>query len=177
MKFNRDEKREIKKYLIILLILIFLKILVSLNIKALTANAAEIKDTMLSNTAYQACITYGEEYGICPELLMAIIETESGGKADAQNGSCVGLLQISEKWHKSRMKELGVTDLMDEESNILVGCDYLSELFEEYEDAALVLMIYHGEKNAITNWEKGDISSYALRILSRSAELEEIHGK
>lgn len=165
-------KQKVKMYLLILILLFFI-----LGCFYITANASNETGTMLSEIAYQACVTYGEEYGICPELLMAIIEKESCGKADAQNGSCVGLLQISSKWHKNRMKKLGVTDLKDEQSNVLVGCDYLLELFEEYEDPALVLMIYHGEKDAIRNWENGEVSEYATSILKRSEELERAHGK
>lgn len=86
-------------------------------------------------------------------------------------------MQISPRWHRDRMECLGVTDLFDERSNILVGADYLAELFEKYEDAAVVLMIYHGEKDAIKKAEQGDISNYAIGILERTAELERIHEK
>lgn len=138
---------------------------------------AQKKDTCISQTAYDACVECGEDYGICPELLMAIIETESGGNPNAENGSCKGLMQVSVRWHKDRMKKLGVTDIFDERDNILVGTDYLMELFEEYEDPATVLMVYHGERNAVKNAENGEISSYAQGILNRSAELERMHGK
>lgn len=147
-------------------------------IMAASISSAAIKgenDTYISETAYEACVEYGEQYNICPELLMAIIEVESRGQADAENGGCYGLMQISEKWHKDRMEQLGVTDLFDERSNILVGADYLAELFEKYEDSATVLMIYHGERNAVQKGKRGEISSYAEGILERSAELERIH--
>ena len=61
---------------------------------------------------------------------MAIVEAESSGKADARNGGCIGLMQVYEKYHKDRMKRLGVTDLYDPYSNILVGTDILMELAE-----------------------------------------------
>lgn len=130
-------------------------------------------DTWISETAQDACVEYGEEYGICPELLEAIIERESSGKSDAENGSCKGLMQISVKWHSGRMEKLGVEDIFDERGNILVGTDLLAELFGKYGNAAVVLMAYHGERNPA---EK-EISSYAEGILERSAELERIHGK
>lgn len=138
---------------------------------------AKDNDTFISETAYEACIEYGEEYGICPELLMAIIERESGGRADAENGGCCGLMQINPKWHSDRMKRLGVTDLLGECGNILVGTDYLAELFAEHQEAATVLMVYHGEKNAVQKAENGEISSYAQWILDRNMELERIHEK
>lgn len=149
-------------------------------IMAASINGTAIKgenDTYISETAYEACVEYGEQYNICPELLMAIIERESAGKPDAENGSCKGLMQISVKWHSGRMERLGVTDIFDERSNVLVGADYLAELFEKYEDTATVLMIYHGERNAVQKGKRGEISSYAEQIIERSAELERIHEK
>lgn len=138
---------------------------------------AEEEETFISQTAYEACVEYGDEYGICPEFIMAIIERESCGQPDVENGSCKGLMQVSVKWHKDRMERLGVTDIFDERSNILVGTDYLSELFEKYEDPATVLMVYHGEKNAVKKSENGKISKYAQGILKRSEELEKLHKK
>lgn len=139
---------------------------------------ADTEDTFLSDAAIEACEKYGEEYGICPELLMAIAEAESSGNPNAENGSCKGLMQVSEKWHKDRMHRLGVEDLFDESGNILVATDYLYELFKKYEDVGMVLMVYNGDSNA-KDYMQGtaDLSKYATKILERSTRLEELHGK
>lgn len=109
---------------------------------------------------------------------MAIAEAESGGNPNAENGSCKGLMQVSEKWHKDRMERLGATDLFDENGNILVATDYLYELFEKYADAGMVLMVYNGDSDAVDYMNgKAELSKYATDILERSAELEKIHGK
>ena len=113
-----------------------------------------------------------EQKDICPELVQAIIETESNWDPEARNGDCVGLMQISEYWHQDRMERLGVTDLTDPYDNILVGVDYLAELFRRYEDPAMVLMLYNGDSRAWKFWETGEMSEYAARILDRAAELE-----
>ena len=113
-----------------------------------------------------------EQKDICPELVQAIIETESNWYPEARNGDCVGLMQISEKWHQDRMERLGVTDLTDPYDNILVGVDYLAELFRRYEDPVMVLMLYNGDSRAWKFWETGEMSKYAARILDRAAELE-----
>lgn len=118
-----------------------------------------------------------EDYGICPELIMAMVETESNYQPDAKNDSCIGLMQVSDKWHTDRMERLGVTDLYDPYSNILVGVDFVAELADEYGDIGLVLMLYHGESKAFSNVQNGILSEYADGILSRSAELERLHGK
>ena len=113
-----------------------------------------------------------EQKDICPELVQAIIEQESNWYPEARNGDCVGLMQISEKWHQYRMERLGVTNLTDPYDNILVGVDYLAELFRRYEDPAMVLMIYNGDSRAWNYWETGEMSEYARKILERAEELE-----
>lgn len=159
-----------KKYilLIILVAIIFLKPL---------ATSAMENDTYISQTAQAACIEYGEQYGISPELLMAIAEKESHGDRKAINGSCKGIMQISERWQGGRMDKLGVKDIYDEKGNILVAADYLAELFAEYEDVSLVLDKYNGNSKAESNYDSGIISEYTASVLERSVELEKMHGK
>ena len=86
-------------------------------------------------------------------------------------------MQVSSKYHSSRMQKLGVSDLYAEYDNILTAADYLSELFEKYQDPALVLDIYNGNSRAMYNYENGIVSSYATKVLERAEELEELHGK
>ena len=116
----------------------------------------------------------GKEYNICPELLQSIAFQESRFQEDAQNGGCTGLMQVNPAWHEDRMRKLGVTDLYDPEQNMEVDADYLQELFGRYEDVGTVLMVYHGEEGAV---DKVEASQYADEILTRSAELERLHGK
>lgn len=122
---------------------------------------------------------YGEEYNIAPELLEAIAYTESRYQPDAENSSCKGLMQISVRWHEERMEKLGTTDIYDSGQNMHLAADYLSELFEEYEDPGLVLMKYNGSgKEQISHYmETGEMSEYARGVLDKSEELERIHGK
>lgn len=136
-----------------------------------------INPTNISLEAQVSCYEYGEMYDICPELLMAMIESESSGNPNAENGDCKGLMQISERWHTGRMAEIGADDIWSETDNIHIGANYLHELFNRYEDVALVLMVYNGEPDAVEKAEKGYISDYARKILDRSAELERWKGK
>lgn len=138
---------------------------------------AKDNDTYIKPEYQEYCEIIGEEYNVCPELLMAIIERESSGKSDANNCGCIGLMQIYEKYHKDRMNRLGVSDLKDPYGNILVGTDYLMELADKYEDVGLVLMKYNGDSKANTYWEAGELSEYAAGILERSAELERVRNK
>lgn len=118
-----------------------------------------------------------EPRNICPELIEATIERESRWNPNAVNGDCMGLMQISERWHRERMERLGVTNLFDPYDNILVGVDYMAELFEKYEDPGITLMIYNGDSRAKDLQATGELSEYAEWILNRSAELEREHGK
>lgn len=135
-------------------------------------STAESAETQLDAETVEYVEDISAEYGICPELVMAIIEAESSGRQYAQNGNCKGLMQVNDQIHAERMEKLRVTDIFDKRGNILCGVDYIMELAETYDDVYIVLQYYHGESDA------GDGSSaYADKILARSHELEVLHGK
>lgn len=123
---------------------------------------------------------YGKQYNICPEFLIAVAKRESEFNPKAVNGSCIGLMQVSLRWHTDRMERCQVTEeeMWTVDGSMHVAADYLAELFEKYEDAALVLMIYNGDSDA-SAFAQGDceMSGYASDILTYSRELEEKHGK
>ena len=121
-----------------------------------------------------------EERHLCPELVEAVIEQESGWNPEAVNGDCIGLMQIHQIWQWLRTQRLGVVDLTDPYENILTGVDLLEELFEEHKEAAAVLMYYqagNSERYGLEAYRRGEISDYALQVLERTAELEKLHGK
>lgn len=128
----------------------------------------------------EAAWKYGEQYNICPEFLIAVAKRESEFDPEAQNGGCIGLMQVSLRWHTDRMERCQVTEeeMWTVDGSMHVAADYLAELFEKYEDAALVLMIYNGDSRAELFAQGGcSMSSYASDILTYSRELEEKHGK
>lgn len=87
-------------------------------------------------------------------------------------------MQINPRYHAGRMERLDVTDLTDIDGNIHVGTDYLAELFAEYGDIYLVLMVYNmGSTKALRLYENENYSNYAVSISERSHELEVLHGK
>lgn len=122
-------------------------------------------------------IELGEAYNICPETIQAICWRESRFQPDAENGGCVGIMQVAPKWHKERMDRLGVTDLTDMRQNMLVAVDYLAELVEDEEDMEEALMRYHGESRIQERLDSGEMSAYVESVLTLSAELEERNGK
>lgn len=144
---------------------------------AVTANT-ESTDTKLSEEYVYYCEEAGKSYNICPELLQAIIEAESGGDPDAVGEAGeIGMMQIYPVYHQGRALHLSVYNLFDPEGNILVGADYLAELFAEYQDMGTVLMIYNGTEDAELRGSNGDYTDYAEKIMQRAEELERLHGK
>lgn len=126
----------------------------------------------------QISVELGERYNICPELIQSACFKESSFNPYAENGGCIGIMQVNPDWHKDTMDRLGVTDLYDTRSNMLVGVDYLHELIVQYEDISVALMKYNGDSKAeglMSGSE--DVSEYADEILRISAELERENGK
>lgn len=135
--------------------------------------------TGIPTEIYQNAEIIGNEFNICPELLLAIAERESRFTADAKNGPCKGLMQLNTGCHKARFEEMGwsTSDWDNAYINMYVAADYLAELFEQYEDVGIVLGVYHGESGAVQKGKSGKLSAYVTKILERSEELERLAGK
>lgn len=113
--------------------------------------------------------TISSRYNIDPKLIESIIQQESEYLPRATNGECLGLMQISHQWHSKRAADLGITDFYDPYSNVLLGVDYLAELFDSYKDPSLVLMLYSMDhKTAFKMYTEGKISGYAKTVLARA---------
>ena len=70
---------------------------------------------------------------LSPLLIAAIIQVESAGDPHAigDGGESQGLMQIQPRWHEEEMKRLGVTDLLDPEENIQLGCAILRGILDQ----------------------------------------------
>ncbi len=154
--------------------------LTAFNASVTTARAADVEQTVeVPEDVQEISEELGARYNICPELIQAVCFKESGFQPNAVNGGCIGIMQVSEKWHKDRMEKLGVNSLADMKGNMAVGVDYLSELLKQYDDdPGAALMKYNGDsrlEKLITG--TGDLSEYADEVLMLSAELERMNGK
>lgn len=107
-----------------------------------------------------------------PDLVRAMIWHESRFQPNVHNGRCVGLMQISTKWHADRAEKLGITDFYDPYSNILLGVDYFNEVLTDCGDVGLALMIYNGDSRAYDLYSVGELSSYADGILTMMKDLK-----
>ena len=142
--------------------------------------AAEYQDTYIPEDIQTECEIIADSYNISAPFVMALIEKESSGKEDAENGDCVGLMQISYNSHKKLIESLGYTedDLYESEANIEIGCAILEDLFKTYSDPAVVLMIYngYGVRESIGRAIHGEISKHAKKVLERAYEIERARG-
>ena len=123
---------------------------------------------------------YGEKYGICPEVIEALIWTESRCDPTAQSAdkSCKGLMQVKPSCHQERMERLKARNVFGIPENIRIGTDYLSELAAGEQDIAVALARYNGQSaEKIEKARRGEYSGYAKQILEIAEQLEEVHGK
>lgn len=117
---------------------------------------------------------YGDIYNISPQFLEAIAWKESRYDPTVEAKGCIGLMQINERWHLDRMERLEVNHdgLYTVNGSMAVAADYLAELFEAYEDPAVVLMVYNGDSSVDEYIAGGEASEYATSILEMTRDLE-----
>lgn len=116
-----------------------------------------------------------EEKCIDPAIIIAMIDKESKFDIDiiGDKGKSYGLMQIQPRWHKERMEELGVTDLLDPYQNVTVGIDILAELLESGKSLEWALMAYNGGHSYANRLEaEGRLSTYADYVLEYAKGLE-----
>lgn len=116
-----------------------------------------------------------EEKCIDPAIIIAMIDKESKFDIDiiGDKGKSYGLMQIQPRWHKERMEELGVTDLLDPYQNVTVGIDILAELLESGESLEWALMAYNGGHSYANRLiAEGRLSTYASTVIENASELE-----
>ena len=116
------------------------------------------------------------ETNVSRHLLGGIEYWESGFQDHAVNkaGTCFGLCQIFKRFHIARMERLGVTDICDRRGNIMICADILRELYEEYEDTGMVLLVYGGASEGVKAryLKDGSLPKWAQRIIDKSIEYE-----
>lgn len=99
------------------------------------------------------------KYGLETSFVCAVIHTESRFNADAvSNKSAMGLMQLTKTTADWGAKEIGLNgynynNIMQPEINIELGCWYLKNLIEQYEqDVSLALAAYNGGSGNVSKW-------------------------
>lgn len=109
-------------------------------------------------------------------LIYAMIQVESNFEPNlTSSAGCIGLMQVSPYWQADRVTKLGVTDLWDPYSNILVGVDFLEDLYYNYahRDIVLAVMMYNMNfERAKYMYYTGKRSQYAVDVFKIFDELK-----
>lgn len=98
---------------------------------------------------------YSKEFSVDENLVYSIIKVESKFKKDAvSKRNSKGLMQISDITQEWAEKELNLekVDIFDPETNIKIGCWYLSKLYKEFDDLDLVITAYNGGSGNVNKW-------------------------
>jgi hypothetical protein len=105
----------------------------------------------LQAALYGACLEFEIDY----PLALAMIEQETRfTNVMGDGGKAYGYFQVWPKWHQDRMAELGVTDLMDPESNFRVALHYMRENLDKYGNLEDALTAYNSGKPGSSNYSR-----------------------
>ena len=110
----------------------------------------------------QEIIKAGEEYGLEPQLLAAVIYAESRFDENATSSAGArGLMQIMPEtfvWLcEKRGEEYSTDDLYDPFINIDYGAYYLSWLYEHFGDVYTACAAYNAGIGAVEGWLQSDV--------------------
>lgn len=109
-------------------------------------------------------IKYSKAYDEDPYLVSAIIKVESGFNPSARsNKNAMGLMQIMPSTGEWAAQMMGINGfrqemLFEPETNIMIGCWYLSNLRDEFstedKETSLLLMLaaYNGGRGNVRKW-------------------------
>ena len=118
-----------------------------------------VTNVALSSDLTQYTLNLCSQYGVDSSVIFSVMYHESQFNAGATSGSgAQGLMQIIPRYSASRMAKLGVTNLYDPASNILVGIDLLAEYYHTYGSWNQALTAYR-------TGNAGSDSAYAATIL------------
>lgn len=150
---------------------IFLMILIAL------VSGTMVGVIMYNRLKYPFCYNefvfqYSAEYSLEPELVFAVINSESGFMAKVESiKGAKGLMQIMPRTARSiagklKYVDFDENDLFDPRQNIEFGCYYLSYLFDKFKDEEQVLFAYNAGEGTLINFleEKGEFSLENVEI-------------
>lgn len=109
---------------------------------------------------------YSKEYNVDPLLVLSIMKVESNFNEEAvSHRNAKGLMQIMDDTGEWIAGKIGIDYFMshmlyDPEISIKMGCWYLADLENEFDDLSLVLAAYNGGRGNVNEWlDKKEYSS------------------
>ena len=110
---------------------------------------------------------YSKEFNLSPALVFAVMKTESGFNPNAQSSAgAVGLMQImpnTAKWLMGTEE-----NLLEPQTNIKIGCRYISYLKTIFYDESTVLAAYNAGPNKVKVWLEDERYGTALRTMCKT---------
>lgn len=116
---------------------------------------------------------YSERYDLDPFLVLAVIKAESSFRNTAvSHKNARGLMQITEKTGEWGAEKIGLKNytadmLFDPETNINIGCWYLSRLYDQFGDTDLALAAYNAGSGNVSRWLENREMSPSGRTLEK----------
>ena len=98
---------------------------------------------------------YCAEYDLSPSLVFALINCESQFDKNAKsNAGALGLMQImpSTAKHLAQQKGIEDFDLFCVEDNLNLGCFYLKQLVQKYQNEKTALCAYNAGPKNVDDW-------------------------
>jgi soluble lytic murein transglycosylase len=123
-------------------------------------NASSIAKYFFPFNHAESIAKYSKIYNVDPILVSAVIKTESNFDIDAKSKkNAYGLMQITPetaRWiaDKMNMDNFSLDMLMDSDTNIKMGCWYLSNLKKEFNNTDLALAAYNAGRGNVQKWLK-----------------------
>lgn len=128
-------------------------------------------DPTIANQIGESIDKHGKTYQLPRKLILSIIKKESFFNPFAKSSVAIGLMQIYPKFHREKIKALGINDdrkLYHIDINIELGC----QIFREYFTASKYDMTETFHKYLSKSATKEQRDKYKNAILSTWAELE-----
>jgi len=113
-----------------------------------------------------------KKYGISPNIIIGMIDTESTFDHNVMGdyGHSYGLMQIQKRYHYDTMKRLGCYNLLNSYDNVNVGIDIFAHLYYKYGNYHKALMAYNGgEGYADYRIKRGILrSKYSRKVMNKA---------
>ena len=98
---------------------------------------------------------YSKQFDVDDNLVYSVMKVESKFNKNAiSNKGAKGLMQISDitrDWAIEELK-LGNIDILEPETNIMIGCWYLDKLYNQFGDFNLMIAAYNGGSGNVSDW-------------------------
>lgn len=151
---KRNKKRIRKKLLSIIIPLVLIVLFAFAAIIAVS----ELEKQFYPREYKDYVEQYADEYDVPPELVYAVIQTESNFEVNARSGAgAQGLMQLMPEtleWiSRNLLKEPEPTgDILDPETNIKYGTYYLHYLKERFGNWETAVAAYNAGHNRVESW-------------------------